>query len=75
MRKVERDLLTKQIEQSVLANEDNDAKSKARKETVDSEVEALQKELDCLQQIWVTGKDELVKGKKLQEKLDQQGES
>jgi len=68
--KVERDLLTKQIEQSALANEDDDAKSKARKETVDSEVETLQKELDRLQQMWVTEKDELEKGKKLQEKLD-----
>lgn len=68
--KVERDLLTKQIEQSALANEYDDAKSKARKETVDSEVEVLEKELNRLQQMWVTEKDELEKGKKLQEKLD-----
>ncbi|KAL9181960.1 hypothetical protein ACHAXT_012303 [Thalassiosira profunda] len=68
--KVERDLLTKQIEQSALANEEDDAKSKARKEQVDSEVEALQKELDRLQQMWVSEKDELEKGKKLQEKLE-----
>ena len=39
--KVERDLLTKQIEQSALANEGDDAKSKARKEVVDGEVDAL----------------------------------
>jgi len=68
--KVERDLLTKQIEQSALANEGDDAKSKARKETVDSEVDALQKELDRLQKMWVTEKDELERGKKLQGKLD-----
>ncbi|KAL7530833.1 hypothetical protein ACHAXR_003697, partial [Thalassiosira sp. AJA248-18] len=68
--KVERDLLTKQIEQSALANEGDDAKSKARKEQVDSEVEALQKELDRLQNMWVSEKNELEKGKKLQEKLD-----
>ena len=68
--KVERDLLTKQIEQSALANEGDDAKSKARKEEVDLEVENLKKELDRLQQMWKTEKDELEKGKKLQEKLD-----
>lgn len=68
--KVERDLLTKQIEQSALANEEDDAKSKSRKEQVDSEVKVLQTELNRLQEIWVREKDELVKGKKLQEKLD-----
>jgi len=68
--KVERDLLTKQIEQSALANEDDDAKSKARKEQVDSEVDTLKKELDRLQKMWVTEKNELEKGKKLQERLD-----
>jgi ATP-dependent Clp protease ATP-binding subunit ClpB len=44
--KVERDLLTKQIEQSALANEEDDAKSKTRKEQVDSEVKVLQTELN-----------------------------
>jgi len=68
--KVERDLLTKQIEQSALANERDDAKSKARMEQVDEEVDALEKELDRLQKMWVTEKEELEKGKKLQEKLD-----
>ena len=68
--KVERDLLTKQIEQSALANEEDDTKSKTRKEQVDSEVKVLQTELNHLQEMWVREKDELVKGKKLQEKLD-----
>ena len=68
--KVERDLLTKQIEQSALANEADDPKTKARKEQVDAEVGSLKKELQRLQDMWVTEKDELEKGKKLQEKLD-----
>ena len=67
--KVERDLLTKQIEQSALLNED-DSKSKAPKDEVASEVEVLKKELNRLQEMWVTEKEELEKGKKLQEKLD-----
>jgi len=69
--KVERDLLTKQIEQSALANEGDDEKSMAKKKIVDTEVEALKKELNELQQMWITEKDELERGKKLQEKLDE----
>ncbi len=68
--KVERDLLTKQIEQSALASEGDDAKSKARKEQVDSEVKALQTELERLNELWRTEKEDLEKSKKLQEKLD-----
>jgi ATP-dependent Clp protease ATP-binding subunit ClpB len=68
--KVERDLLTKQIEQSALASEGDDAKSKVRKEQVDSEVKALQTELERLNKLWMTEKEELEKSKKLQEKLD-----
>ena len=68
--KVERDLLTKQIEQSALASEGDDAKSKARKEQVDSEVKALQMELERLNELWRTEKEDLEKSKKLQEKLD-----
>ena len=63
------------MDQSALANEDSNAKSKAQKETIDSEVEGLKKELDCLQQMWVTETDELGKGTKLHGKLEQQGES
>ena len=69
--KVERDLLTKQIEQSALANEGDDEKSMTKKKIVDTEVEALKKELNELQQMWITEKDELERGKKLQEKLDE----
>lgn len=68
--KVERDLLTRQIEQSALANEGDDARSRARKGAVDAEVGALKEELDRLQGMWVTEKDELEKGKRLQERLD-----
>ena len=68
--KVERDLLTKQIEQTALANEDDDIKSKTRKEAVDIEVQTLQKELDRLNNLWMLEKEELERGKKLQEKLD-----
>lgn len=67
--KVERDLLTKQIEQSALANEGDDAKSQARKEAVDAEVNALNKELERLQNMWATEKGELERGKKLQDDL------
>lgn len=68
--KVERDLLTKQIDQSALASEEDDAKSKTRKDQVDSEVKILQQELNRLQTMWVREKNDLEKGKKLQAKLD-----
>lgn len=68
--KVERDLLTKQIEQSALANEGDDAKSQARKEHVDEEVKELKDELDRLQKMWVAEREELERGKRLQEKLN-----
>ena len=68
--KVERDLLTKQIEQSALANEGDDAKSQARKEHVDKEVKDLRDELDRLQKMWVAEREELERGKRLQEKLN-----
>ncbi|KAL7493484.1 hypothetical protein ACHAWT_006032 [Skeletonema menzelii] len=68
--KVERDLLTKQIEQSALANEKDDARAMERKEQVDKEVDAMKKELDRLQGMWHAEKDELERGKKLQEQLD-----
>ena len=70
MWKVERDLLTKQIEQSALANEGDDAKSQARKEVVDKEVDGLKKELERLHKMWMEEKEELERTKKLQEKLD-----
>ena len=57
--KVERDLLTKQIEQSALANEKDDVRAVERKEQVDREVEALRVELDRLQDMWHAEKDEV----------------
>jgi ATP-dependent Clp protease ATP-binding subunit ClpB len=57
--KVERDLLTKQIEQSALANEKDDAKAMERKDQVDKEVTALKEELDRLQDMWHAEKDEV----------------
>lgn len=50
--KVERDLLTKQIEQSALMNEKDDVRAMERKEQVDKDVNALKKELDRLSFIW-----------------------
>jgi len=57
--KVERDLLTKQIEQSALDNEKDDVRAVERKEQVDKEVEALKNELDRLQDLWRAEKDEV----------------
>jgi ATP-dependent Clp protease ATP-binding subunit ClpB len=68
--KVERDLLTKQIEQSALDNEKDDVRAVERKEQVDKEVEALKNELDRLQDLWRAEKDELERGKQLQEQLE-----
>ena len=67
--KLERDLLTKQIEQSALANEGDDVRSRARKEAVDAEVDTLREELRRLQDAWATEKGELERGKKLQDDL------
>lgn len=68
--KIERDLMTKQIEQSALANEGDDVKSKARMEQVNSEVETLKNELNRLNTMWLTEKNELEKGKRLDAALD-----
>lgn len=66
---MERDLLTKQIEQSALAVEE-DAKSRERKEAVDREVDGLKRELDRLHSMWMEEKEELGRTKAFQEKLD-----
>ena len=68
---VERDLLTKQIELSALANEGDDKKSVARSAQVQKEVDGLKVQLDELMELWNTEKEELGRAKKLQEKLDQ----
>mmetsp|Transcript_4812 Transcript_4812/g.6234 ORF Transcript_4812/g.6234 Transcript_4812/m.6234 type:complete len:654 (+) Transcript_4812:163-2124(+) len=69
--KVERDLLTKQIELSALANDGDDDKSKARLDTVQKEVDSLQFHLTELNEIWKKERDELEKVKLVQEELEE----
>ena len=68
--KVERDLLTRQIELSALENED-DKKSLARKESVKAEVDRLKAEVDRLTEIWQQEKNELNRVRDLKEELEQ----
>jgi ATP-dependent Clp protease ATP-binding subunit ClpB len=68
--KVERDLLTRQIEQSALENEDN-PKSVARKQSVQEEVKRLKAEMDRLTDIWQQEKDELNKIRTVKDELEQ----
>ena len=68
--KVERDLLTKQIELSALANEDDDKKSVARRAQVKEEVDVLNARLKELTDVWQAERDELERGKKLQEEIE-----
>jgi len=69
--KVERDLLTKQIELSALENEGDDKKSRAKLESVQKEVESLKSKLEELNVIWQKEREELGKAKNVQELLDQ----
>jgi ATP-dependent Clp protease ATP-binding subunit ClpB len=66
--KVERDLLTKQIEMSALENEDDTMKSKI---SVQEEVTNLKLKLRELNKIWTKEREELNKAKQIQELLDQ----
>merc|ERR1711862_670287 len=50
--KIERDLLTKQMELSVLQQEEDVPKSRARKDTVQHEVDKLRTQLDKLVRLW-----------------------
>lgn len=68
--KVERDLLTRQIELSALENED-DKKSLARKESVKEEVDRLKAEVTRLTDIWHQEKQELNKVRDLKEELEE----
>ena len=68
--KLERDLLTKQIELSALENEDDNKKSKARKEQVQHEVDVLTKELKDLNDAWQAERNELERGQRVQEELE-----
>mmetsp|Transcript_11378 Transcript_11378/g.17048 ORF Transcript_11378/g.17048 Transcript_11378/m.17048 type:complete len:591 (+) Transcript_11378:22-1794(+) len=67
--KVERDLLTKQIEMTALANED-DQKSIARRNQVEGEIHELKERLRDLNVIWQAEKEELERAKTIQERLD-----
>jgi ATP-dependent Clp protease ATP-binding subunit ClpB len=67
--KVERDLLTKQIELSALANETDSKKSQSRKQHVEEEVKALTEELEDLNRAWQAEKDELGKIQRVQDEL------
>ncbi len=69
--KIERDLLTKQIELSALENEGDDMKSKVRLECVQDEVKSLKQKLEELNEIWKEEREELSKAKNVQELLDQ----
>lgn len=68
--KVERDLLTKKIELTALANEGDDKKSVARREHVQEEVDSLTAELNRLTSMWQAEREELGRGKRVQEELD-----
>lgn len=68
--KIERDLLTKQIELSALENELDNKKSLTRKQLVQEEVDALGAELKKLNDAWQAEKDELEKGKRVQDDLE-----
>ena len=69
--RIERDLLTKQIELTSLTTEDgHDQKSMARKESLENEVNTLKKELENLNLKWKEEKDKLEKGKKIQKQIE-----
>lgn len=74
--KLERDLLTKQIELGALENEHGDTtnknkKSQSRKEHVRTEVTQLTEQLKELNSAWQAEKDELSIGKRLADDLEQ----
>ena len=68
--KIERDLLTKQIELSALQNEVDNKKSQSRKQQVQAEVDRLSSELKEMNNVWQAEKDELEKTKRLQDELE-----
>jgi ATP-dependent Clp protease ATP-binding subunit ClpB len=70
--KLERDLMTRQIEKSALQNEDSssDPKLAARKALVDKEVQSLQNEVSRLTSLWTAEKEELSRVKVVKEELE-----
>ena len=70
--KVERDLLTRQIERSALENEDDkDPKLVARKEDVKQEVDSLKGEVERLTDLWKEEMNELNRVQQVKEELEQ----
>jgi ATP-dependent Clp protease ATP-binding subunit ClpB len=70
--KLERDLLTRQIELSALSNEqDPDDKVKARRAQVEREVQESKTEVQRLTDLWQLEKNELVRVKDVKEELEQ----
>ena len=70
--KVERDLMTRQIEKSALENEDSsDAKVVARRKEVEEEVAKLQEEVKRLTDMWMAEKNELSRVHDVKEELEQ----
>jgi ATP-dependent Clp protease ATP-binding subunit ClpB len=68
--KLERDLITKQMEAAALQGED-DADSKRRLESAELEVKALQAKAERITNIWQAERNELTKVKDLKEELAQ----
>lgn len=70
--KVERDLLTRQIEWSALENEDDkDPKLVARREHVKQEVDSLKGEVERLTDLWKEEMNELNRVQQVKEELEQ----
>jgi ATP-dependent Clp protease ATP-binding subunit ClpB len=70
--KVERDLMTRQIELSALENEeDKDPKAEARKTQVKEQVDSLKAELQRLTGLWMEEKSELSRVKQVKQELEQ----
>ena len=80
--KLERDLMTRQIEQSALDNEveeeqqhasngPNDSKVQSRRDQVRAEVERLQAQVDFLTQKWQQERNELTRVSDLQKQLEE----
>ena len=68
--KLERDLLTRQIELSALENEDDDPKVLARREEVRQDVKALQDEIQSLTDTWMAEKNALNRVHDVQKELE-----
>lgn len=69
--KLERDLITKQMELAALQGEQDDPDSKRRLESVELEVKALQAKAERVTDIWQSERNELNRVKDLKEELAQ----